>query len=77
MLLVYARGQAISCYAEVVSEMEYILAKIGFDDIIFNGLIKKEAIILSVLNDGAIINFDSEYELETIFKYKNNSPPLI
>ena len=32
------------CYAEVVSEMEYSLAKrLGFDKIIFNGPIKKNS----------------------------------
>lgn len=63
------------CYAEVVSEMEYVLAKeIGFKHIIFNGPIKKEEILLAALDDEAIINVDSYYELETILKYRKKYP---
>lgn len=63
------------CYAEVVSEMEYDLAKrIGFDHIIFNGPIKKEDILISALKDGAIVNLDSMYEIETILRYKDLHP---
>ena len=63
------------CYAEVVSEMEYTLAKrIGFKHIIFNGPIKKDAILLSALEDNAVINLDSQYELRTILKFKAENP---
>lgn len=63
------------CYAEVVSEMEYSLAKhIGFDKIIFNGPIKKENCLKSALEDKAVINLDSYYELDTVFKYKEEHP---
>ena len=49
------------CYAEVVSEMEYELAcKIGFEKIIFNGPIKRPAIFAKAMENGAIINLDSE-----------------
>lgn len=63
------------CYAEVVSEMEYVLAKrIGFERIIFNGPIKKENVLNAALADNAIINLDSYYELDTVLEYKRNNP---
>lgn len=63
------------CFAEVVSEMEYDLAKyLGFDKIIFNGPIKKEDTLIRALKDGAIINIDSYYELEIILRYKELNP---
>ena len=56
--------------AEVVSEMEYELAKrIGFERIIFNGPIKRSAIFEKALEQGAIINLDSEYEVEMLCQY--------
>lgn len=68
-----ARNQ--DCYAEVVSEMEYVLAKkIGFSKVIFNGPIKKEEILLTALEDSAIINLDSEYEIDTILTYRREHP---
>ncbi len=63
------------CYAEVVSEMEYALAKqIGFRNIIFNGPIKKERILKEALSDRAIVNLDSLYELDTVLQYKELHP---
>ena len=63
------------CYAEVVSEMEYALAqKIGFKNIIFNGPIKRLTILKQALEDGAIINLDSEYEVEFVCQYKEGNP---
>ena len=63
------------CYAEVVSEMEYSLAKrIGFDKIIFNGPIKKAESLKNALADNAIINLDSYYELDTVMEYKIEHP---
>lgn len=63
------------CYAEVVSEMEYALAKrIGFEHIIFNGPIKKEAALVTALKDKAVINLDSYYEVDTVLKYKSEYP---
>lgn len=59
------------CYAEVVSEMEYELARrIGFEKVIFNGPIKRQHIFEKALKDGAVINLDSEYELDMVCKYK-------
>lgn len=63
------------CYAEVVSEMEYSLAKrMGFDKIIFNGPIKKADSLKKALADKAIINIDSRYELDTVMEYKAEHP---
>ena len=61
--------------AEVVSEMEYELAyKIGFKKVIFNGPIKRPAIFEKALEHGAIINLDSEYEVEMICEYAKKHP---
>ena len=61
--------------AEVVSEMEYELArKIGFEKIIFNGPIKRSVIFEKALEHGAIINLDSEYEVEMICEYAKKHP---
>ena len=61
--------------AEVVSEMEYELArKIGFEKIIFNGPIKRTAIFEKALEQGAIINLDSEYEVDMLCDYVGKHP---
>lgn len=63
-----AKGEG--CFAEVVSEMEYELAKkIGFEHIIFNGPIKRPSIFKKALEHNAIINLDSEYEVDMVCKY--------
>lgn len=63
------------CYAEVVSEMEYELAlKLGFKNIIFNGPIKRECIFKKALSNHAIINLDSEYEVEMACEYAKQHP---
>lgn len=63
------------CYAEVVSEMEYDLAKkIGFKSVIFNGPIKHDSIIWKALDEGAVVNLDSLYEVDSIIKYKQKRP---
>lgn len=68
-------AKEIGCYAEVVSEMEYALAKqIGFKNIILNGPIKKDTLLITALKDKSIINLDSIYELETILNYKALNP---
>ena len=67
----------LGCFAEVVSDMEYQLAKrLGFQHIIFNGPIKKEDDLLKALKDGAVINLDSMYEVDIILKYKKEHPDL-
>lgn len=61
--------------AEVVSEMEYELArKIGFENVIFNGPIKRTAIFEKALKQGAIINLDSEYEVDMLCDYVKQHP---
>lgn len=54
------------CYAEVVSDFEYKLAKkIGFTDkeIVFNGPNKGKILFLNSLENGAIVNIDSWREI--------------
>ena len=68
-------AKSIGAYAEVVSEMEYTLAKkIGFEHIIFNGPIKKEEAITTALNEKAVINLDSFYEIQYVLNYKMAHP---
>ena len=63
------------CYAEVVSEMEYSLArKLGFEHIIFNGPIKRPHILSKALKHKDIINLDSEYEVDFVCQYKQSNP---
>lgn len=58
-------------YAEVVSQMEYELAKsLGYKQIIFNGPIKKEKVLIDALQSGCIVNLDSKYEVEFIKSYQ-------
>ena len=64
-------AKAEGAYAEVVSEMEYELAKrIGFTHIIFNGPIKREYILKDALEHGCIVNLDSMYEVEYVCKFQ-------
>lgn len=68
-------AKAEGCFAEVVSEMEYELAKkIGFEHIIFNGPIKRSSIFKKALEHKAIINLDSEYEVEMVCEYAKEHP---
>ena len=56
-------------YAEVVSEMEYDIAKrLGYEDnrIIYNSPIKDREVWEQVLLGGGYVNFDSTYELQWI-----------
>lgn len=63
------------CFAEVVSEMEYELAtKIGFEHVIFNGPIKRPFIFKKALEHNAIINLDSEYEVDMVCEYAKEHP---
>lgn len=54
------------CYAEVVSDDEYMLAKaIGIEPgkIIYNGIAKSKETFLEAIKGGAIVNIDAEYEI--------------
>lgn len=63
------------CYAEVVSDMEFQIAqKLGFKHIIFNGPIKTEENLAAAIETNAIINVDSEYEIDSICRYKEKHP---
>ncbi len=56
----------LGCYAEVVSDEEYLLAKeIGFDSdkIIFNGPVKGKAVFLDAIENGSLVNIDSYREV--------------
>lgn len=66
------------CYAEVVSEMELELAnRLGFNNIIFNGPIKKEYVIEKAIKCNAILNLDAEYEVDYICKFKKEHPDSV
>ena len=53
------------CYAEVVSDDEYHLAKsIGADRIIYNGIAKTKGTFLEAVRNHDIVNIDSEYEID-------------
>ena len=63
------------CFAEVVSSMEFEIAKkIGFNNFIFNGPIKTDKNLEAAIEADAIINLDSEYEVDFICKYKSEHP---
>ena len=58
---------ALGCYAEVVSEDEYNLAKhigVAKDRIIYNGPIKTKETFLEAIANGCIVNIDSQRELD-------------
>ena len=53
------------CYAEVVSDDEYELAKsIGVRRVIYNGVAKSKATFLEALRNHFIVNIDAEYEID-------------
>lgn len=55
------------CFAEVVSDDEYELAKsIGVDKqkVIYNGIAKSKESFLEAIRNHAIVNIDSEYEID-------------
>ena len=64
------------CYAEVVSFDEYNLAKlIGYKpkEIIYNGLIKDKKTFLEAISNGAIVNIDSNQELDWLEELDKNN----
>lgn len=65
----------LNILAEAVSDEEYQLAKLcGFEDtqIVFNGPIKSKEQLDVAINKGAIVNIDSEHELEHIKEFDLN-----
>jgi diaminopimelate decarboxylase len=74
-LLAKAREQG--AYAEVVSGMEYELARrIGNEgrNILFNGPLKTRADLFRAFEDGALVNLDNESEVNIIEEYLSRSP---
>lgn len=64
-------------YAEVVSEMEYLLAlKIGVSpyNIIYNGPYKTHESIFYALSHGSMLNIDSVYEVKIIEEFLKKNP---
>ena len=64
---VISHFDSLGCYAEVVSEDEYNLAKyigVSRDRIIYNGPIKTKETFLEAIANGCIVNLDSQRELE-------------
>lgn len=69
------KAKSVGCYAEVVSEMEFRIAqRLGFEHIIFNGPIKTGAILEEAIKADAVVNLDSEYEIDSICKYVKDHP---
>lgn len=63
------------CYAEVVSDDEYLLAcKMGFvsNNIIFNGPVKNKEMFDYAIENGSIINIDSKRELDWLVNNEYN-----
>lgn len=59
------------CYAEVVSDDEYQLAKsIGHDNIVYNGIAKSKETFLKAVRDHNIVNIDSTYEIDWLDELK-------
>lgn len=53
------------CYAEVVSDDEYELAKsIGVRHIIYNGIAKSKDTFLEAIRNHSVVNIDAEYETD-------------
>lgn len=69
----------LSCYAEVVSEDEYNLAKlIGVEanKIIYNGPIKTKETFVEALNNGCYVNIDSAREIDWLDNVSNQNCKL-
>lgn len=63
------------CFAEVVSDDEYLLAKhIGYSDsdLIYNGPIKTKVTMLEAIRNRCIVNLDSQREIEWLRELKDD-----
>lgn len=68
--------KANGCFAEVVSDDEYELAKsIGIENekIVYNGIIKSKETFLEAVQNKSIVNIDSNYEIEWLEELKEGS----
>lgn len=64
-----------NCYAEVVSDDEFELAKsIGVEKtcVIYNGIAKTKESFLEAIRNRAIVNIDSEYEIDWLDELEKN-----
>lgn len=62
------------CYAEVVSDDEYELAKsIGSDRVIYNGVAKSKETFLEAVRKHYIVNIDAEYEINWLAELEPNN----
>jgi diaminopimelate decarboxylase len=62
------------CYAEVVSDDEYELAKsIGSEKIIYNGVAKSKETFLEAVRKHSIVNIDAEYEINWLAELEPNN----
>ena len=62
------------CYAEVVSDDEYELAKsIGSDRVIYNGVAKSKETFLEAVRKHYIVNVDAEYEINWLTELEPNN----
>ncbi len=63
--------QKHGCYAEVVSDDEYELARsIGTEKIIYNGVAKSKETFLEAIRNHNVVNIDSDYEIDWIDELK-------
>ena len=63
------------CYAEVVSDDEYELANlidVDKKNIIYNGIAKSKESFLKAIRNHAIVNIDSEYEIDWLDELVSN-----
>lgn len=70
---IVAHMNDLGCYAEVVSDDEYLLSqRIGVapDSVIYNGIAKSRDTFLKAMEDGAIVNIDAEYEIDWLDDYE-------
>ncbi|MGN0386834.1 MAG: hypothetical protein ACI4EX_13250 [Lachnospiraceae bacterium] len=66
----------LGCYAEVVSEEEYRLAKlvgVGKGKLIYNGPVKTKETFLEAIQDGCIVNIDSQREIDWLDALPTNN----
>ncbi|GAA4707842.1 diaminopimelate decarboxylase [Brevibacillus fulvus] len=64
-------------WAEVVSGLEYELAKklaVPYEQIIFNGPLKREAELIEALQRQSLLNLDSFHELHTVIRFARSRP---
>ena len=67
-----------ACYAEVVSDDEYELAKsIDKNRIVYNGIAKTKESFFDAIKNSCIVNIDSEYEIDWLEELVSQSNSMI